>query len=1138
MIGHLAERRWPLEAAEPRPAVRAHVLSFHVLLAAAILVPLGISLFGAWLAWNQVWRQTEAELARTADAAAEYAARLLDGHALLADRVDDLLHNRPDDLVRQQEAELHLALRRMVETRPSVLTLYAVDAEGRPLVSANLFPVPRDASIADRDFYEALRGADAPGRYLSKMHLGRFDGQLYFSVAERRGAAAPTPPEAPFRGVVLVSIRPGDVGVGLQRLASRPEDTVTLTRTDGEILARSKGFDYSSPPLPANCPLRSIAAEGRERAILHDRSPFDDTDRMVAYRRVEGWPAYAIVARPRAIVIAAWQRAVAWQVGLGAPAVLGLVGLTFLAIRRSREAVEAGGVLRQEAERRRTAEALAESETRQREALETLNLGAFITRDLDGIIRFWSAGCERLYGWTSAEAVGCRAHEVLCTRSSVPRADIEAALERDGEWIGDLRQRCRDGQEVVVTTHKVLRRGTDGRPAALFEAVTDVTKQRQAEAALIANEAQLRLFLERAPAAIAVFDTEMRYLAASRRYITDYRLEDIAEPEALIGRSHYEVFPDIPECWRETHQRVLAGESLSAEDSPFPRASGRTDWIRWEMTPWHKPDGMVGGALLFSEVVTPRREAELALAESETRLRLATEGAGLGVFEFDLDHRRARFDAHAILVLAEDFVPGSWVSFDGPEYAAYLKRIHPDDRSVREASLRSIAEGKIDRIALEFRIRRLDGGWAWVWAHATLMERDPASGRPRRVVGVLQDTTERHLMAEDLREAQKLQALGRLAGGIAHDFNNVLQAVAGGAALMERRADDIPAVRRRSRMLIEAAERGASITRRLLAFARRGELRMEAVDPAELLKSMQEILAPALGAGIEVQIEAPAGLPAMLTDKGQLETALINLATNARDAMPKGGRLVLSAMAETVGEGRLQPLAAGLLPGAYICLTVRDTGAGMEAATLARVVEPFFTTKPPGKGTGLGLPMVKGFAEQSGGAFDIRSEPGQGTIVTLWFPQAAEDSLTAASALPATANVPAARRGRAPKVLVVDDEPLVRETVAAGLDAAGYRVIAAADGAEALQLLTSGSTVAAMVTDLTMPGMDGLALIREARGRRPGLPVVLLTGYAGDTAGLDLTTTADSGHFALLRKPVTSACLAEHLAKLLEACKA
>jgi CheY-like chemotaxis protein/two-component sensor histidine kinase len=313
---------------------------------------------------------------------------------------------------------------------------------------------------------------------------------------------------------------------------------------------------------------------------------------------------------------------------------------------------------------------------------------------------------------------------------------------------------------------------------------------------------------------------------------------------------------------------------------------------------------------------------------------------------------------------------------------------------------------------------------------------------------------------------------------------------------------------------------------------------MEAVDPAELLKSMREILAPALGAGIEIQIEAPAGLPAMLTDKGQLETALINLATNARDAMPKGGRLVLSAMAETVGEGRPQPLAAGLLPGAYICLTVRDTGAGMEAATLARVAEPFFTTKPPGKGTGLGLPMVKGFAEQSGGAFDIRSEPAQGTIVTLWFPQASEDSLATASAPTATANGPAAGRGRALKVLVVDDEPLVRETVAAGLDAAGYRVIAAADGAEALQLLTSGSTVAAMVTDLTMPGMDGLALIREARNRRPGLPVVLLTGYAGDTAGLDLTTTADSGPFALLRKPVTSAWLAEHLAKLLEACKA
>jgi signal transduction histidine kinase len=233
--------------------------------------------------------------------------------------------------------------------------------------------------------------------------------------------------------------------------------------------------------------------------------------------------------------------------------------------------------------------------------------------------------------------------------------------------------------------------------------------------------------------------------------------------------------------------------------------------------------------------------------------------------------------------------------------------------------------------------------------------------------------------------AERMVALGELAGGIAHDFNNLLQAIAGSAGLIERRREDPEEVRLRARLLLAAVERGGSISRRLLAFARRDILINEPVDPEGVLKELCDLLGHTLGSGIAIRMEAEPGLPALLADKAQLETVLLNLATNARDAMPQGGDLTFSAVSETMAPGREHPT---LKPRPYIRISVADSGIGMDAATLLRATEPFFTTKPMGQGTGLGLPMAQGFAEQSGGALSIRSEPGSGTIVSIWLPQA------------------------------------------------------------------------------------------------------------------------------------------------------
>jgi signal transduction histidine kinase/ActR/RegA family two-component response regulator len=375
--------------------------------------------------------------------------------------------------------------------------------------------------------------------------------------------------------------------------------------------------------------------------------------------------------------------------------------------------------------------------------------------------------------------------------------------------------------------------------------------------------------------------------------------------------------------------------------------------------------------------------------------------------------------------------------------------------------------------------------------------------------------------------AERMQALGQLAGGIAHDFNNILQIVQGGASLIEKRAADAASSERLARMIYDATQRGTSITRRLLSFARRGELRAEPVEPGALLDELRDVLSHTLGSPIAVSVELDRKVPWLLADKGQLETVLVNLAANARDAMLQGGTLTFTAAAETVESASIHP--AELRPGNYVRLSIRDTGVGMDRTMLGRVLEPFYTTKPPGKGTGLGLPMAKGFVEQSGGGLLIDSVLGHGTTVHLWLP-AVEESHVAAPR-----NILPLARGSTPKrILLVDDEPVVRETLAESLEDAGYAVLVAKSGAEALRLLDAGDTVDILVTDLAMPGIGGLAVIRQAQRRRPGLPAVLLTGYAGDGAQLAISG-ALSGAFSLLRKPVTVAQLADRIEALLAA---
>jgi signal transduction histidine kinase/CheY-like chemotaxis protein len=376
---------------------------------------------------------------------------------------------------------------------------------------------------------------------------------------------------------------------------------------------------------------------------------------------------------------------------------------------------------------------------------------------------------------------------------------------------------------------------------------------------------------------------------------------------------------------------------------------------------------------------------------------------------------------------------------------------------------------------------------------------------------VATEIRERIKVEEAFRQAQKMEAVGQLTGGIAHDFNNLLAAVLGNLKLLRKRLAGDAGALRLIEGAIKGAERGASLTQRLLAFARQQDLHPAPVDVAELIHGMLEMLRRSIGPLIQIETEFAADLWPAHVDANQLELALLNLAVNARDAMPEGGRLTLSAHNATVVAAADDALDAG----DYVCLAVADTGAGMDEATLARATEPFFTTKGAGKGTGLGLSMVHGLAAQSGGALRLSSRPGAGTTAELWLPRA--------HAVPARAT--AAPRTAAPQapqsctVLLVDDDALISMATCEMLKDLGHRVVEAPSGSKALDILRAGTPVDLIVSDEAMPNMRGTQLAVAIRASWPDLPIILATGYAELPKGSEL-------QLPLLRKPYSQQDLA------------
>ncbi len=488
-------------------------------------------------------------------------------------------------------------------------------------------------------------------------------------------------------------------------------------------------------------------------------------------------------------------------------------------------------------------------------------------------------------------------------------------------------------------------------------------------------------------------------------------------------------------------------------------------------------------------------------------LEVALEAAGMGSWDIDIVTGLTR------RTLRHDEIFGYATKLDHWDVESFLAHVDPAQRDATRAAFdEALVSGALD---IECSITTADGRNRCIVAKGRV--RYGADGNAIRMTGVVSDITDRRDADMQLAQAQKMDAIGQLTGGVAHDFNNLLTPIVGSLDLIRRRHKDDEKTQRMIGGALQAADRAATLTQRLLSFARRQALQPRAVDIGKLIDGIVDLIRRSLGASITVVLDIPEHLSSARVDPNQLELALLNLAINARDAMPGGGRLTLGVSEASV-EGRN---ALGLKGGGYVRLVVADTGSGMDQATLARATEPFFSTKGVGKGTGLGLSMVHGLAAQSGGTLKLESVPGTGTTIELWLPASAETGVEPAKlvAEPVVAE-------RAATVLLVDDEELVRSATAEMLRDIGYSVIELASASQALSAIRAGVDADILVSDYVMPGMTGGQLINELRATGIRIPTLLVTGYAA--TGEDVP-----GDVTRLAKPFRQVDLAARVNELL-----
>jgi PAS domain S-box-containing protein len=555
------------------------------------------------------------------------------------------------------------------------------------------------------------------------------------------------------------------------------------------------------------------------------------------------------------------------------------------------------------------------------------------------------------------------------------------------------------------------------------------------------------------------------------------RLFGFSASEAVGRHIDLIVPPDRQAEVRDFLARIGNGNPIEHQETVRLHKDSSPIEVSLSISPIRSATGEIVGASKIAHEVGERKRTQQALSrEIEERQRIFETSQDL-IMVTDTAGNFVQVSPSSMSILG--YAPGEMIGHSAVEF------IHPDDLESTRQEMRSARRGK-HMLSFEARYLHKDGrvvtlNWMGNW-----------SAPVRRYFFIGRDLTEKHAAEAEIRQAQKMDAIGQLTGGVAHDFNNILTVITGTIGILAEAVADRPDLATIARLIDDAAERGAQLTRHLIAFARKQPLQPRSIDVNALLLETEKLLRPTLPEQIEIQARPADNAWMALVDPNQLTTAILNLALNSRDAMPNGGKLVLETQNVHLDEA-YAGMNAGVTPGDYVLVAVSDTGCGIAAGLLEKVFDPFFTTKEVGKGTGLGLSMVFGFVKQSGGHIKIYSEEGHGTSVKLYLPRAVGQD--AAAEEPAVAEI----EGGDEIILIVEDDALVRRYVVAQVASLGYTALEAIDAAQALKVIDGGADVDLLFTDVIMPGsMNGRQLADEAVKRRPALRTLFTSGYTED----------------------------------------
>jgi signal transduction histidine kinase len=717
-------------------------------------------------------------------------------------------------------------------------------------------------------------------------------------------------------------------------------------------------------------------------------------------------------------------------------------------------------------------------------------------------------------------ALGRRFQDVWAEAWEPLKPLIDQALSGDAVYFEDMplvMNRKGFDEETWWTFSYSPVRDDDGEIAGVFCATHEATRKVLGERRDAAIKARQQQLFEQTPSFIVTMTgPEHRVNFVNDAHRALFGSDD------WVGKTIRDAFPSLADegFFSILDAVYLRGETFqaSAAEVRYQRAPDlpfETHYMTFVYAPVVEPDGSISGVFCEGFDLTEQVAATEALAASEaglrqlnetleqrveersraledsrefTRLALSAVG-GVGVWTYEVAQNL--FFCDAAISALYDIDPEAGAA--GLPPAGFLANLHPADVEPLKAVMTGglLSQGDLE---LEYRIRHSDGSVRHVLSRGYTYFED---GKPVRRTGVGIDMTRQRLLEEQLRQAQKMEAVGQLTGGIAHDFNNLLAGISGSLELLQKRLDQgrFADLERYIEGAQGASRRAAALTQRLLAFSRRQTLDPKPTDVNRLVAGMEDLVRRSIGPTVELEVVQAGGLWNSLVDGSQLENALLNLCINARDAMPDGGRITIETANRTLDAPTAQTYE--LTPGDFLSICVSDTGTGMPADVVARAFDPFFTTKPLGQGTGLGLSMIYGFVRQSGGQVRISTELGQGTTLCLYLPRyrgEAEAPMDADGAVPL-------EQGAGETVLVIDDEPTVRALIVDVLNEAGYRVLEADDGPSGLAILQSAARIDLLVTDVGLPGgMNGRQVADAARTTRAGLRVLFVTGYAENAA--------------------------------------